>query len=132
MDGERAFATADISVRKDIRRPTPSETETIDEAMRIGVSMVDLSYFMSIPFNGQGLTTVLDRPRSTSGPHTQRAIPHRSASPPFPQGSPWRQSITMGDQPLSFMFCSDHRKHIKRGAEQQEGPRNIESIKKMR
>jgi hypothetical protein len=66
MDGKIAFQAADGYVRKDIRCPTSSETTTFGRTIRIGVSVIDLSYFMSVLFSGQGSAT-----RDSTGPLTE-------------------------------------------------------------
>jgi hypothetical protein len=54
---DTAFSTADASVHKDICDAIHPSIDMFERAMRIGLSVVNRSYFMSVPFSGQGSAT---------------------------------------------------------------------------
>jgi hypothetical protein len=56
MNGKVAFEAAVVYIRRE-SRPIHSETDTFERTMPIGLCEVDLSYFMSVLFSGQGSAT---------------------------------------------------------------------------
>jgi hypothetical protein len=71
-----------------MRARIPSETETFKQAIRIGVSDIDLSYFMSVCFSNQGSAT-----RDSTGPLTENCDLTATTAVPLVSVSPFQEGI---------------------------------------